>query len=139
MSNVNDRIKELRLNLNMSQDAFGKAIGLSKSGISNIENGTRNVRDNHIKLLCSTFGVSEDWLRTGNTLSKEVKEFEVFLSYLKSIGYVCELIQISEDDYEIELRKNGVTTLFSKVEFENLQNNNKNSIDGLVLLQNHKQ
>lgn len=62
---MNERIKELRENLNMSQEAFGKEIGLVKSSISNIENGSRSVTEKHIKLITTYFNVSEEWLRTG--------------------------------------------------------------------------
>ncbi len=62
---INDRFKELRKSLGISQEEFGKKIGLSKSGISNIESGTRNVTDKHIKLVCSEFPVNEEWLKTG--------------------------------------------------------------------------
>lgn len=64
---MNERIKELRSELlNLSQEQFGERIGLSKSGISNIESGVRNVTDKHIKLICSEFDVREEWIRTGN-------------------------------------------------------------------------
>ena len=43
---INDRFKELRKALGLSQEEFGNKIGLSKSGISNIESGTRNVTTN---------------------------------------------------------------------------------------------
>lgn len=48
-------------------EKFGKEIGLSKSGVSEIEAGRRNVTDQHIKLIVSVgkWNVSEDWLRTG--------------------------------------------------------------------------
>lgn len=48
-------------------EKFGKEIGLSKSGVSEIEAGRRNVTDQHIKLIVSVgkWNVSESWLRTG--------------------------------------------------------------------------
>lgn len=61
----NERIKELRKSLKLSQEEFGEAIGLTKSSISNIEKGVRNVTDQHIKLLVSAFNVNDHWLRTG--------------------------------------------------------------------------
>jgi len=70
---INQRVKELRLNLGLSQDDFGNAIGLSKSGISNIENGTRSVRETHIKLICSAFDVDETWLRSGEGEANAVR------------------------------------------------------------------
>lgn len=65
MNEINERIKVLRNSLKLNQENFGKAIGLSKSGISNIENGTRNVTGKHIKLISNEFNVSEEWLRDG--------------------------------------------------------------------------
>lgn len=62
---MNDRIKELRNKLGMSQEEFGSKIGLSKSGISSIENHQRAVTDKHVKLISFEFGVNEAWLRTG--------------------------------------------------------------------------
>ena len=70
---INQRVKELRLNLGLSQDDFGNAIGLSKSGISNIENGTRSVRETHIKLICSAIDVDETWLRSGEGEANAVR------------------------------------------------------------------
>ena len=62
---INERVKEIRTLKNLSQEQFGTIIGLSKSGISNIENGTRKVTEKHIKLLCSELKVREEYLRTG--------------------------------------------------------------------------
>lgn len=61
----NDRIKVLRDTLELSQDQFGKSIGLTKSGISNIENGNRKVIERHIKLICAAHNVNEKWIRDG--------------------------------------------------------------------------
>lgn len=61
----NERIKELRKSLKLSQEQFGESLGLTKSGISNIENGSRNVTDKHIKLLSVAFHANENWIRTG--------------------------------------------------------------------------
>jgi transcriptional regulator with XRE-family HTH domain len=63
---MNNRVKQLRETLNMSQEQFGKSIGLTKSSISNIEKSVRNVTEKHIKLICSSFNVNENWLRNGS-------------------------------------------------------------------------
>lgn len=62
---MNDRIKELKISRNLTQEEFGSQIGLSKSGISNIENGTRAVSLRHVKLISKVFGISELWLGDG--------------------------------------------------------------------------
>lgn len=62
---MNNRFKEIRLALGISQKKLGEALGLTNSGISNIENGQRSVTDKHIKLLTATFNINENWIRTG--------------------------------------------------------------------------
>lgn len=66
MQDINKRFKEIREFLGQSQEAFGDSIGLSKSGISNIEKGDRNVTNKHIKMLSLEHNVNEQWLRTGD-------------------------------------------------------------------------
>ena len=65
MSAINNRFRLIRQALDLSQEKFGNEIGLSKSGISSIESGIRQVNAKHIKLVCSSFGISETWLREG--------------------------------------------------------------------------
>lgn len=65
MKSINARVGELRAALDFNQTKFGKSIGLSTSGISSIENGTRKVTDQHIKLICSELNVNEEWIRNG--------------------------------------------------------------------------
>lgn len=61
---MNERIKTLRTELKMSQQKLGEWLGLSKSGVSEIESGRRNVTEQHIIMLKS-HNVNETWLRTG--------------------------------------------------------------------------
>ena len=75
---MNNRFKEIREKLGFSQEKFGEIIGLSKSGISNIESGQRNVTDKHIKLLSSELNINPDWLRTGEgEMFNESDEFSL--------------------------------------------------------------
>lgn len=62
---ANQRIKELRLQLGLSQAKFAKAISISNGYIAGIELGKRNVNDRLIKLISITFNVNEDWLKNG--------------------------------------------------------------------------
>ena len=65
---MNNRIKQIRKDerVNLSQEAFGKKIGLTGAAISLIESGDRGITDQVILSICRAFGVNEDWLRTGN-------------------------------------------------------------------------
>ncbi len=65
MQEINVRFKDIRKNLGLNQAEFGKGIGLTTSGISNIEKGVRSVTDKHVILLKTTYNVNESWLRKG--------------------------------------------------------------------------
>ena len=63
---TSDRIRHLRKDvLGLSQAEFAEKIGLKQAGLSAIERETVSVTDRVIKAICSSFGISETWLRTG--------------------------------------------------------------------------
>lgn len=62
---MEDRVKELRKHLDLSQAEFGSRIGVAPNTISTYENGSRALSDAIIKSICREFGVNETWLRTG--------------------------------------------------------------------------
>ncbi len=62
---LGERIREVRKSLKITMDQFGERIGVTKSTISNIENGNRNATEHMIKSICREFEVNEEWLRTG--------------------------------------------------------------------------
>ena len=81
---MNERIRELRKALDLTMERFGEVIGVSKSSISNIENGNRSLTERMFKDICREFDVNEEWLRTGegkmfNELSRSEK-IAVFLT-----------------------------------------------------------
>lgn len=61
---MNKRIKELREYWKLNQEDFGKILGITKSGVSDIEAGRRKVTERHIIML-KNHNVNENWLRTG--------------------------------------------------------------------------
>lgn len=67
---INKRFRELRKMCKKSQEEWADIMGLSRSGIADIEAGRRNVTEKHIRLLSieSIDGkyINEDWLRTGD-------------------------------------------------------------------------
>lgn len=62
---MNERVKELRKALGLSGEKFGEPLGVQRNSISQIETGKNNLTDQMIKLICLTYNVNEDWLRTG--------------------------------------------------------------------------
>lgn len=66
---IYERIRELRKKyLKMSMEVFGKRLGVSRDTINNIELNRLARPDQKMslyKLICSEFGVSEEWLLNG--------------------------------------------------------------------------
>lgn len=61
-----ERIKELRKALNMTMEQFGDKIGVTKSTISNIENGNRNATEHMLKSICREYNTNYDYLVYGD-------------------------------------------------------------------------
>jgi transcriptional regulator with XRE-family HTH domain len=59
------RLQKLRQDLNLTQEEFAQKLSVTNGLISAIEVGRRPLTDSKIKLICYTFGVNEQWLRTG--------------------------------------------------------------------------
>lgn len=62
---MNERIKAVRMALNLTMEQFGERIGMGKSSVSKIEKGANSTTEQTIKSICREFGVNETWLRTG--------------------------------------------------------------------------
>ena len=63
---MKDRVRALRKTLKMNQTDFGKAVGVTLSSVTKWETGENVVSDAVLLLMCQKFGVSEEWLRTGD-------------------------------------------------------------------------
>lgn len=100
---MNERIKYLRESvLKKNQDEFSKDLGLSRNYISLIENGQRNLSDQSIKVLCSLYGVNEEWLRFGTG-----EPFVPQSQREKLLGFVNDVMKDTDDSF----RKNFVDAL----------------------------
>lgn len=62
---INERVREVRRTLGLTQKDFGKKLAIAQSYLTNIETGRREVTEKIQKLICLQFDVNEDWLRTG--------------------------------------------------------------------------
>lgn len=111
---MNERIKKVRLDkdINLSQEAFGKRLGVTGSAISRIESGDRSASDQIILAVCREFNVNETWLRTGvgemfvpKTRSQEIADFVG--GVLKGEDdnfkrrFISVLARLDESDWEI--------------------------------------
>ncbi len=77
-----DKLKELRMNKNLSQYELAEKIFVSRSTIAKWENGNGIPSDANLEALCEYFNVEEDWLLDRNDLKKIVR------SNIVKVGYI---------------------------------------------------
>ncbi|EOS68022.1 hypothetical protein C818_04189 [Lachnospiraceae bacterium MD308] len=67
METINDRFKQLRKECKKTQSDWGIILGISSSGVADIESGRRNVTEKHLIMLSNWHErkVNIEWLRTG--------------------------------------------------------------------------
>lgn len=87
---MNERIKTLRKELKMTQDAFASKIGLSRNFIAQIEIGTKVPSARTISDICREFDVNENWLKDGTG--------EMFIEKTKSEQIWKMLLDVTKDD-----------------------------------------
>jgi len=62
---INERIKKFRKHLGMTQAEFGCKIGIVQGHLTGLESGKKNVTPKTFKVICAAYGISEEWLETG--------------------------------------------------------------------------
>lgn len=109
---MNERIKELRKALNLTQQEFAARINSVQNTITGYETGRRVPSSQVIALICKEFGVNETWLRTGEgemfvklTRSQEISEFvgSVLAGEEDSFKrrFIAMLSRLNEDDWAV--------------------------------------
>jgi transcriptional regulator with XRE-family HTH domain len=96
---MKERLKTLRKSLGLTQVSFGEKIGMSDTSISHMEAGRTPINDQNIRMICMTFGVRENWFRTGDgeMIDKEVKMSEYqkrLLNFYKRLSPTAQKILI---------------------------------------------
>lgn len=89
--NLNERIRQLRKELKLTQTEFGKRLGIKQTTVAGYETGGRVPIDAVISLICREFNVNEEWLRTGK--GGDENKFIEATPYQKAynrFGYIME-------------------------------------------------
>ncbi len=63
---TNERMKDLRVRLHLSQDYVARYLGVHRSTVTQMENGNRKILADDVAKLCTLFGVSADTLINGD-------------------------------------------------------------------------
>lgn len=95
---MNERIKEIRNALKMTQQEFAERIKIKRNTVATYEMGRSIPSDSAIALICKEFSVNEDWLRNGNG--------EMFIPISKSeqiSKMISEVLKSDEDSFKRRL------------------------------------
>ncbi len=77
MAPVGERIKKRRAELGWTQDQLAQKAGISKSFLSDLENGKRSVGANNLLDIARALGVSLDFLMTGTASQDQRSEVPI--------------------------------------------------------------
>ena len=91
---INERLKNIRTALKLSQRDFSKGIFLRQSSYARIEQGKITVNERIIELVCSKYNVNKAFLKDGNGKMFSGNPPDVKLEHLNHIFYqLNELFQ----------------------------------------------
>lgn len=62
---VNERIVQLRKELDLSMAKFGDKIGITRGAVNTLEKGVNNPSEQTLMLICQVYGVNPTWLKHG--------------------------------------------------------------------------
>lgn len=95
---INERIRELRERLNISQTEFAENLGSGRGIIKNIEEGRTLPKPQLIDLITRVFNVNRAWLETGEG------EMFVEMSRAEKIGrFVADVLEDEPDSFRRKL------------------------------------
>lgn len=105
---MNNRIRELRKVLGLSQKEFGEKIGLKQNAVSYMEKNGSTVTEQNIKSICLQYSINEEWLRNGSGkmfLDNERRQKE-FFDIFEELSPVLQdyLIKTARDLLDTQLK-----------------------------------
>ncbi len=103
---MNDRIKQIRKALHLSQDSFAEKLSLSRNFVFMMERGDRAPSDRTKADICRVFGVNPIWLETGEGEPFPPKSREDEIADVVTAA----LPRSSEEDRKLVIEKLSVLT-----------------------------
>lgn len=118
---MNERIKQLRKVLDLTQQKFADKLGVKRNTVGQWECGINAITDRVIFSICREFDVSEEWLRTG-----EGEMFEQLTEQQKIMKYTALLLKDKDS-----VIANAIQTLI--VTYEQLDDMSKTTLEKIAL------
>jgi len=75
MTTINERIKNFRNQLHLSQEYVANFLGLNRATYTQMENGKRKITAEDVSRLSELFGVTADAILNGNQMSQPAAVF----------------------------------------------------------------
>lgn len=89
---MNERLKQLRKALNLTQQEFADRIGIARGNIGAYEVGKNAPSDAVVSLICREFNVNEEWFRSGEGEIFQIPDDE-------DAALVSDLLENTDDDF----------------------------------------
>lgn len=118
---MNERIRTLRKALGLTQEKFAERLHIKRNTLANYEIGRNEPIDAVITLICTTFNVNEDWLRSG-----EGEMFEQLTEQEKIMKYTAMLLRDTDSAVASAIQSFIVT-------YEQLDDTSKATLEKIAL------
>ena len=111
---INKRMKAVRKALHMTQEEFGKRLGITYAAVSMTERELNGVSGQNIQAMVREFHVNEEWLKTG--------EGEMFAPVLSRDDVAAFMGDIMKDEDDFRLRFISALAKLTPEEWQILKN-----------------
>lgn len=111
---MHERIKQLRKELDLTQQRFADRIGIKRNTIATYESGRNEPIDAVVSLICKEFNVNEDWLRYGTgSMFVETDTFSLD-EFAKSHNATELELEILKSYFELDIKtRQAILSLFT--------------------------
>lgn len=92
---IGERVKELRKQVNLTQQAFADRLNLKRNTVGSYEVNVVEPSDRTISDICREFNVNETWLRTG-----EGEMFNQITQSEKLAAFLADITSNEEDSFK---------------------------------------
>lgn len=118
---MNQRIKEVRRSLGLSQEEFGRRLGITKSAVSRIESSSNGASGQTVKSICREFSIDYAWLTTG--------QGEMFVENDDQITKLIDTVLAGENEFARAIFRGFAQ--FSAEDWQQLHGLIKKFLDGM--------